>query len=147
MSNFRYNQQHHTNHKYPQPSPNISADNSTPNRRRQPADDRQDSTQSSAEDKNDDAGPIARVGEFFFSSPIVGPLLPLIIAAPFIAMGLYYLLVVNAPTPVVKERMVETANSVISAVSDVFVRDGGQSADSFLDLLSSILVQNVEKSQ
>ena len=62
-------------------------------------------------------------------------------------MGLYYLLVVNAPTPVVKERMVETANSVISAVRDVFVRDGGQSADSFLDLLSSILVQNVEKSQ
>ena len=62
-------------------------------------------------------GALARVGEAVSSA---APLLPLIIALPFIAAASYYLLVVNAPTPVVKERMAATASQLFTSFRDIY---------------------------
>lgn len=51
---------------------------------------------------------MSRVGEVVASAAALLPGLPAMIALPFIAAASYYLVVVNAPTPVVKERMYET---------------------------------------
>lgn len=87
-------------------------------------------------------GPISRVGNFFFNSP-VGALLPLILAAPLILLGMYYLLVVNAPTPVVKERMVETATTMVAAVRDLVLNGDllGDNAVGNLEVLGDFLLQ------
>ena len=53
-------------------------------------------------------GAMSRVGEVVASAAALLPGLPAMIALPFIAAASYYLVVVNAPTPVVKERMYET---------------------------------------
>ena len=90
---------------------------------------------------------ISRVGNFFFNSP-VGAFLPLILAAPLILLGMYYLLVVNAPTPVVKERMVETANTVMAAVKDVVLNGDllGENAAGNLEVLGDFLLQMFSES-
>ena len=77
------------------------------------------------------------MGSFLFNSP-VGAFLPLIIAAPFIAFALYYLIVVNAPTPVVKERMGKAVDSAFATVKDVVLMafDGGSKNTKYMDLIS-----------
>ncbi len=104
-----------------------------------------------ANDRVDVAGgggsAISRVGNFFFNSP-VGAFLPLILAAPLILFGMYYLLVVNAPTPVVKERMVETANTVMAVVKDVVLNGdllGEKTAGNF-EVLGDFLLQMFSES-
>ena len=61
---------------------------------------------------------------------------------------MYYLLVVNAPTPVVKERMVETANTVMAAVKDVVLNGDllGENDAGNLEVLGDFLLQMFSES-
>ena len=60
---------------------------------------------------------MSRVGEVVASAAAFLPGLPAMLAVPFIAAASYYLVVVNAPTPVVKERMLASAQDFFTEVT------------------------------
>jgi len=80
-------------------------------------------------------GAIARVGEAVTAA--AGGMFPGILALPFVAAASYYLLVVNAPTPVVKERMSETADFMLGRLRDNYQADefGAAVVDTIRQLL------------
>jgi len=73
------------------------------------------------------SGPLSRVSDALTAASTYFPLL---VVLPLVAAASYYLLVVNAPTPVVKERMVATADQLAALLVRVIHPEGsGGDAD------------------